>query len=189
MQHEPHQRLSAVLDQETTAAETAATLDQLLNNPELEARWERYHLIGGVIRGEPVSPDYRLLAQSVAARLATEPLVSTLPPPRRWFIPWFEHWMPLAGAAMASVMLLGVMVWHPAVDGLLNQQSLTHPDRMLALATEQPPALDTVDAWPLNEPALESKLHWFVLGHQESASFSGFQGHIPYATLVGYDGQ
>ena len=50
------QSLSAVIDDEADAFELRRVLDELDRNPDLRALWDRYHLIGGVLRGEYRAP-------------------------------------------------------------------------------------------------------------------------------------
>jgi sigma-E factor negative regulatory protein RseA len=46
------QSLSAAMDDEADAFELRRVLDELNRDPELRGAWERYHLIGSVMRGE-----------------------------------------------------------------------------------------------------------------------------------------
>jgi len=52
MTEQLRQSLSAVVDGEADAFELRRVLDELDRDPELRAAWDRYHLIGSVIRGE-----------------------------------------------------------------------------------------------------------------------------------------
>jgi len=52
MTEQLRQSLSAVIDGEADAFELRRVLDELERDPELRAAWDRYHLIGSVIRGE-----------------------------------------------------------------------------------------------------------------------------------------
>lgn len=52
MTEQLRQSLSAVIDGEADAFELRRVLDELGRDAELRATWERYHLIGSVIRGE-----------------------------------------------------------------------------------------------------------------------------------------
>jgi len=52
------QSLSAAIDDEADAFELRRVLDELGRDAELKALWDRYHLIGSVLRGErPRSPE------------------------------------------------------------------------------------------------------------------------------------
>jgi sigma-E factor negative regulatory protein RseA len=63
MTEQLRQSLSAVVDGEADAFELRRVLDELDRDPELRATWDRYHLIGSVIRGE------RTLQSRSAARV------------------------------------------------------------------------------------------------------------------------
>jgi len=52
MTEQLRQSLSAVIDGEADAFELRRVLDELDRDPELRAAWDRYHLIGSVLRGE-----------------------------------------------------------------------------------------------------------------------------------------
>lgn len=47
------QSLSAVIDDEADAFELRRVLDELGRDDELRALWDRYHIIGNALRGEP----------------------------------------------------------------------------------------------------------------------------------------
>ena len=55
------QSLSAAIDDEADAFELRRVLDELGRDPELRILWDRYHLIGSVLRGDrkPVPSDLR----------------------------------------------------------------------------------------------------------------------------------
>lgn len=69
MTEQLRQSLSAVIDGEADAFELRRVLDELERNPELRAAWERYHLIGSVMRGE----------RTVRSRSATQALANRVP--------------------------------------------------------------------------------------------------------------
>jgi len=52
MTEQLRQSLSAVIDGEADAFELRRVLDELERDPELRSTWDRYHLIGSVMRGE-----------------------------------------------------------------------------------------------------------------------------------------
>ncbi len=68
-------------------------------DPRLRATWERYHLIGQVLRGEQVKPQVRAVAAAV--RAWTDSVLSD--PRRRAAAVRPRAWRPLfAGAALAA---------------------------------------------------------------------------------------
>jgi sigma-E factor negative regulatory protein RseA len=71
MTEQLRQSLSAVVDDEADAFELRRVLDELDRDPELRVVWERYHLIGGVIRRERNRRNRRAAAV-VRERMAAE---------------------------------------------------------------------------------------------------------------------
>lgn len=53
----------------------AKTCDELLNNPQLADTWNRYHLIGDVVRGETAKNVDIDLSARIAAAIADEPAI------------------------------------------------------------------------------------------------------------------
>jgi sigma-E factor negative regulatory protein RseA len=95
----PQQALSAALDGEATAAETADCLAALKRDPGLRQVWSDYHLIGDLMRGvTPVADDFM---SRFSARLADEPTVLA---PRRSV--WPQR---IAAASFASLAVWGVV--------------------------------------------------------------------------------
>ncbi|MFU8815027.1 MAG: sigma-E factor negative regulatory protein [Pseudomonadales bacterium] len=59
------QSLSAAIDDEADEFELRRVLDELDDDPELRALWDRYHVIGSALRGEQVSLRKALAAGSL----------------------------------------------------------------------------------------------------------------------------
>ncbi|KUM53008.1 sigma-E factor negative regulatory protein [Rheinheimera sp. EpRS3] len=71
MSSENQDWLSAASDNQPLSK---AQLDSLLNDAQLQHQFERYHLIGAVLRREPQSPITADFADNFAAQLADEPV-------------------------------------------------------------------------------------------------------------------
>jgi negative regulator of sigma E activity len=106
------EKLSALVDGELDAAVSDWLLDQLQTDEELRASWERLHLIGHAIRGEPVHAGYCGIAERVRERLSEEPTV--LVPgamkgnrPASWLTPI------VSTALAASLALVAVFALRP----------------------------------------------------------------------------
>lgn len=177
------EELSALLDGELDAAVSTRLLNQLESDQELRASWERLHLIGHVIRGEPVHAHYREVAGRVRERLSREPTVlapSAVKPdrPRSWVMPM------LSTALAASLALVAVFALPP----LFEQPAV--PGSTLARSSKPAPELyvrGPDNHWNLDKPAVESKLNRYLVNHQEYAPASRWKGLLPYATFVSYD--
>lgn len=78
---DPQQTLSAMLDNEASAAETAECLATLKRDAHARQIWSEYHLVGDLMRGvAPASSDFMA---RFSARLAEEPTVLA-PRGRAW---------------------------------------------------------------------------------------------------------
>ncbi len=171
------EQLSALVDGEFPEKKTAALLETLESDKELQRRWERYQLIGDAIRHNLpayVGPD---LASRVSEALHDEPPLLT---PRPGVREISSALRPAAGFAIAaSVATL-------AVFGL---RSLTEGDGSPVTGLNQ--QASAVEAsgthWNLGQPAVESKLNRYLVNHYEYAPTNGMKGMLPYVTVVGHD--
>lgn len=96
-------RISALADGELDHEEADAILFSVREQPELQQKWNMYHLIGDSLRQtSPFSPDFNA---RFAGQLAKEPTVLA---PRR-FIP---HRRPLVAlSAAASIAAVSLVAW------------------------------------------------------------------------------
>jgi sigma-E factor negative regulatory protein RseA len=194
MKEQQQQALSSLLDGELTAAQASGVLDALERDPELRGMWERYHLIGGALRGEAVVMAYRDLAERTRVQIATEPTILA-PAGTRPRGP--SRLAPFAGVALAaSAAFLAVFavpsLFEPAATppgaptAAPTQASAPAPESRAA-ASERFLVGRPVQRWHLDQPAVASKLDRLLVNHQEYAPATGINGMLPYATLVSYD--
>ncbi|MBV5275503.1 MAG: sigma-E factor negative regulatory protein [Lamprocystis purpurea] len=184
-------QLSALVDGELATRHAVPLVHSVGQDPALRATWERYHLIGQVLRGERVQSEVRGVAAAVRDRLRSEP---TLVMPRAVVGVRSRIWhSPLAGAAMAAgVVLLAVFAVPGFYRGPVSGTELTadrsagaQPARSAAVGDA---AIDhALRRWQTDRDALASKLDVFLVNHQETAPAAGVKGLLPYATLVGYE--
>ncbi len=196
MNNEQRQRLSAMVDDAAGPGQAAAMLSAVEHSPDLRGCWQRYHLIGQLLRGEPLARDYCAIADRVRAAVANERRpepVSLLGRLRRRLASMQQRpglLLPAYGGAAAVVLALGVVVL-----GLLPSDDRAGPGRAQLAAVDDASAGDPGLAaassmmppprWQAASPALSSKLDRMLVGHRESASASGIKGFIPYAAVVG----
>ena len=118
--------LSALMDGETTADESARVSARWQDDSHTRSTWHAYHLIGDVLRSEdlssPPAQDAALLAR-VRERLATEPVVMAPSPRegieveaaaanrRRWSAPF---------AVAAGVMVVAGSMWALQPSGVTS---------------------------------------------------------------------
>jgi sigma-E factor negative regulatory protein RseA len=106
------ERLSALVDGEADAAETAQIAGQWRDDPRLRSHWHGYHLIGDVMRSDELTGRAGDAAFLVAlrARLAAEPVVLAptpeVPIRRRAALGWRAP----AAVAAGFVMVAGALV-------------------------------------------------------------------------------
>ena len=165
--------LSALVDGETAGAETRRMIDALLGDEALRERWDRYHLIGEVLRrGEPP-----LAAPDLAARVMDRIEAQTVVPVRR-----ARRWgRPLASLALAASLAGGLAFGLQAMLG--NQggrQALQGAPTATATLAFASDGADPGHHVPLQ---LESymRMHAYALGHVEQSATGGV---MAYARLV-----
>jgi sigma-E factor negative regulatory protein RseA len=181
MSDSKREQLSVWMDGELDPRDSTRITGAVADDPQLRAAWDRYHLIGDVLRGEPVSREVRSIADRVRENLRHEPTV--LAPlkedhSRRWS-------RPLAASALAASAALAAFLISPGLFGPGEPQTMQ-------LAERNPPKpalyLDATGTyWSLKRPEVESKLNRYLMEHQEYAPSSGMKGMLPYASFVSYD--
>lgn len=156
------QNISALMDGELFDDEAEALLDKLKRDPESQAEWDAYHLIGDALR----QPDQTHINISAALRqrLQAEPTVLA---PRgrtgqnaRWF----------ALSAAASVMALALVTW-------LSVQVGSEPVQQMAMQ-QQPPALRPASF------AANKRMNDYLMAHQEFSPSADVQGAASYIRTV-----
>lgn len=169
-----HQALSALIDGELDADQTAALVDALCQDEELAAEWDRMHRLRSLLKGDDVGTCD--VTSAVRAALAVDPAY-LLPVPVRRSRQWSRYAM--GGALAASVALLtvvGLRPWQGA--GHAQQVAQTAPPqtvdstggrRELAAATIPPNTLDRYWA-AYNDNALFAEQDSALLAHSVRAA-------------------
>ncbi|WP_148716190.1 sigma-E factor negative regulatory protein [Chitinolyticbacter meiyuanensis] len=98
------EQLSALIDNELDAHDSAAVLSRLAADPDLRGDWQEWHLVGDAMQSHPLlSPDFM---KRFSERLAAEPIV-LVPKKRRSLLK--RALVPLSAAA--SVAFVSVVGW------------------------------------------------------------------------------
>jgi sigma-E factor negative regulatory protein RseA len=183
MSDDQRQRISELQDGELESNAAARLLDALVSDPRLQGDWERYHLIGQVLRGEPVMVERRAIVAEVRQQLSAEP---TILAPARLQGVRRGRLRPSTGMALAAAAAIFAVFVLP---GLLNRSSLLAPVPPAAptFAGQPSAGMPVTKRWDLDRPELVSKLDLYLVNHQENAPAVGAKGMLPYATLVGYE--
>ncbi|MES9872717.1 MAG: sigma-E factor negative regulatory protein [Candidatus Sedimenticola sp. 6PFRAG7] len=182
------EQLSALLDDELSPEQAADTLSRLRENDELRAAWDRYHLIGDVMRGESVRVSTADVADPVRTSLEDEPAIVAVRKPNqdskmpgKATVRWVK---PAAGAALAASVAVVAVMLSPQVE-----QIIPGNETIVATAPTQIsyPRQNGTRWKNLNRPEVESKLNRYLVDHSEYASSGGMSGVLPYASFVTYD--
>lgn len=170
--------VSVLMDGETTDYQGLALSASLARDPGLRAAWERYHLIGLAMRGEPVSAGARGIADAVWERTASTP--ARVLPARPVVPPWRA---PFAGAALAAgAALIAVLAVPPRHQPTPSARlSLPAPAGGVRAGSPAP------RRWETDRPELAGILDRYLLTHQESAPAARSLGLLPYAVLVAHE--
>lgn len=170
-----NEKLSAFMDNELDELDTRRLLAALAEDAALRAAWERYHLVGAVLRREPLAPAD--VATRVAAQLRAQPV------PRR-------AWRPLArlagqlavAASVAAIAIVGAQWWlNPGGEPpLTTAQNAAPPVEYLRARGSR---------WDTNQREVENTLNAYLVEHNEFALTSGVSGMLPYVRVVGYDSE
>ena len=185
MNEQTRETLSALIDGELTSNATSAVVEQLTESDDLCGHWDRYHVIGDVIRGEEIRSEYRGVASGVRDKLQREPTVFA--PSRRSRVRLRRKWIkPVAGSALAaSVAAIALL----AAPQFINQDTSSPP--LLTSIEDTPPKqlyyARSGTSWNLSKPDVESKLNAYLVNHQEYAPTPSVKGMLPYVTFVSYD--
>ncbi|MDQ2694878.1 MAG: sigma-E factor negative regulatory protein [Pseudomonadota bacterium] len=169
------QQLSELVDDECAASEAELLLRRLARDPELQGRWQRYHLIGEALKNNLPDAIDRGFAAQVRAAIASDPPLPGAA--ARSIAVWYK---PLAGfavaASVAGVALLGLSLLQPepGADG-----------RLLLSANDPPPdrPRETVPT------AADARLNSYLVNHSEYATLNSVHGVLPYVRIVGYEGR
>ncbi|WP_334063936.1 sigma-E factor negative regulatory protein [Alteromonas genovensis] len=174
------EKLSAFMDGE---AEDDKIIDAIKHDAELQAKWQRYHVIRGTMRKEAsVAPEMDITA-SIAAALADEPAI-VAPKESRWrSIPIIGSVVPFAtqsgqfavAASVALAVILGVQ--H------LNQPAPTEPFMTAPTAGPQgglaPVSLEQTRTLPRNDmnEVLEKKrkINALIADHEQQIKLKQVQ--------------
>jgi len=180
------QQLSDWMDNELPEEERPLLWARILQDEELAAQWERYHLIGDVVRNRLSSTPAADVADRVGDRLGSE----AGPAPRRrrfWGIGG------LAGGAAAASLIALVSLAATQVPGMPGPELLTGSSQASVEHTEPLPSTPTVvehsapEAPSLNQnldPRTRKRLRAYVADHNAELAESGRAGNLPYLRMT-----
>lgn len=183
MSEEHRRQLSALVDGESVDEGPDVLGDLALGDDALRGVWERYHLIGQTLRGEPIDPGVRATAEAVSRVLAAEPLILA---DRRLARSSPRRLASFAGAALAAAAVLVAVIAAPALYQIGEDGGVPVPSPLVSAAVAPQGNPGGMRPWRMQPPELASKLDLLLVNHQEAVPGSGVKGMLPYATLVGH---
>jgi len=136
------EKISALVDNELTSFESRRIIDELEGDSALQRRWERYHLVGDLLRDEVPARLDRSFAASVMERINDE-TVPDMAPSRS------NVWLkPAAGFAIVATV---------AVVSLFSLKSLTSvsPPQAVAIESVQPIQASASSATPVSNGMIQ----------------------------------
>ncbi len=181
-----NEELSAFMDDEAPEAQRLA--ERLSRDPELQARWSRYHLIRDAMTEHLTYAEIDIAAR-VSQALENEPTVLA---PRRWHLP------PRARKVARQVAGLAIAATVSAVTVMTVQQQrvensapavaqVSTGSTRVASASPGRPVARVVEFVPENrplKPEVRSKLSNYLVNHNEYSVTSNMQGMLPYMRIV-----
>ncbi len=196
MDHQNPEKLSALVDGELSDTELEQAAGQLSGDQTLHATWQRYHLIGDILRDDVADGLHGLqVAARVREALADEPVV--LAPRRRKS----TAWKPVAGFAIAAtVAAVAVITVQPgqvdAPAGPAVAETAPPVPNPTVFPGVQDPAVELVadnqglaaenDGATLDAPANQRLNSYLMNFNEQRASIDSPVGH-PHVRTVRYD--
>lgn len=164
------ERLSALMDGELDDSEVVHELASIKANPEREAVWGVYHMIGDTLRGEQWSAS--AISTQVASRLAAEPTVLA---PRMWKMRRATRRVALPIAA--SLCGAAVVAWLALSNNALIPTE--QPQGEYAVVADAPPYA-VADAGQTESDGMSE----YLMAHQQFSPSTTMQGVLPYVRTV-----
>ncbi len=187
MSNDPKEQLSALLDQELDPGQITGTSGRIADSDDLRGTWDRYHLIGDVMRGEGVRVAGRSVADAVRERIQSEPPILAAPKPRARTGPEARWLKPAAGAALAASVAVVAVYSLPRLTGTAPSGAPIQVAQAPVSINAETPRRSGTHWKNLTQPQLESRLNRYLVNHSEYASPGGMNGLLPYTSFVGYD--
>ena len=177
MTNKINEQLSTLVDGEQ--ANQDAMLEQIAADPELKARWSRYHLIRDVVTGHiPEQQPLSDIASRVSQALEDEPAILA-PVHKRKRIPKIPYIMKQVGGLAIAATVSAVAV-------ITVQQTRQETSSPTEMAAANPPATQVryVSDTSGLDTAVQSKLDGYLVNHNEYSVSANMQGLLPYMRIV-----
>jgi len=181
------EQLSILVDDEL--ADHDAILDRLTTDPELKARWSRYHLMRDVITGHMPEQPVGDIASRVSRALEQEPAILAPVHKHKRAKKQLPFIMKQVGglAIAATVSAVAVLTVQHTQD-----ESTTAPTEIAAAQPQVQPQLQSQPPAQVRyvtdtsglDTAVQSKLSGYLVNHNEYSVTGNMQGVLPYMRIV-----
>jgi sigma-E factor negative regulatory protein RseA len=168
-------KISAFMDGESAPVETQQAIKRLHDDDECRKRWDSFHLVGDVMRGDPVLRDD--FVERLRLRMAEEPTV--LAPRARWRATTrfaYSAAAALAGVAVVLTLVLTDNPLRPAGD--IASAGKRNETVQVARSAESGPRIQ-----PPSAPN-SAQVNEYLMAHQEFSPRTALQGVVPYVRSV-----
>ncbi len=151
MGSERNEQLSAMVDGELASDGVQQTLDRMAGNPDEQARWDRYHLMGEVMRRNPMVASATDLSSRISAALDDEPHLLVKPVPQPGHArPWLRAISGMAVAASVAAVAVFAVQQQDELNGTLTAAAPEHAPALRVanddqVVTSQPVSLNGAD--------------------------------------------
>ena len=181
------EQLSILVDDEL--ADHDAVIERVAADPELKARWSRYHLMRDVITGHMPEQPVGDIASRVSRALEQEPAIFAPVHKRKRAKKQLPFIMKQVGglAIAATVSAVAVLTVQQTQD-----ETSTTPTEIAAVQPQTQPQLQSQPTAQVRyvtdtsglDTAVQSKLSGYLVNHNEYSVTGNMQGVLPYMRIV-----
>ena len=181
------EQLSILVDDEL--ADHDAVIERVAADPELKARWSRYHLMRDVITGHMPEQPVGDIASRVSRALEQEPAIFAPVHKRKRAKKQLPFIMKQVGglAIAATVSAVAVLTVQQTQD-----ETSTTPTEIAAVQPQTQPQLQSQPSAQVRyvtdtsglDTAVQSKLSGYLVNHNEYSVTGNMQGVLPYMRIV-----
>ena len=185
MNEQKREQLSALIDDELTH-ETSSVIDSLLEDDEAKRTWERYHLIGDVLRGH-LPKYYENTADRVSVAIASEPTI--LAPGKKSSV-LLKPVMGFAiAASVAAVAIFNVQQAKQIPETgqpVIAQASIatSQPSLATSIASSQLVTQEKGQAQIYQAINVDYRLNRYLVNYNEYRANTGVSGMPPHVRMV-----
>ena len=187
MTNKIEEQLSILVDDEL--ADHDAVIERVAADPELKARWSRYHLMRDVITGHMPEQPVGDIASRVSRALEQEPAIFAPVHKRKRAKKQLPFIMKQVGglAIAATVSAVAVLTVQQTQD-----ETSTTPTEIAAVQPQTQPQLQSQPSAQVRyvtdtsglDTAVQSKLSGYLVNHNEYSVTGNMQGVLPYMRIV-----